>query len=75
MARASGALAVGVLTGSGEREQLLETGAVCVLPNIGHLKDLLQLSQGHSSQVEDLNLCKLPSMAQENTPPIQMKKV
>jgi len=35
-------LVVGVLTGSGTKQQLLDTGAHVVLPNIGHLKDLLR---------------------------------
>eukprot|EP00984_Skeletonema_dohrnii_P037625 scaffold39867_cov222-Skeletonema_dohrnii-CCMP3373.AAC.2 len=35
-------LVVGVLTGSGTKQQLLDTGAHVVLPNIGHLEDLLR---------------------------------
>ena len=35
-------LIVGVLTGSGTKQQLLDTGALIVLPNIGHLEDLLR---------------------------------
>ena len=35
---------VGVLTGSGTKDQLLNTGANIVLPNIGYLEKLLLLS-------------------------------
>ncbi len=35
-------LIVGVLTGSGTKQQLLDTGAHVVLPNIGHLEHLLR---------------------------------
>ena len=34
-------LVVGVLTGSGTREQLLNAGAHVVLPNVQHLEDML----------------------------------
>mmetsp|Transcript_36081 Transcript_36081/g.82359 ORF Transcript_36081/g.82359 Transcript_36081/m.82359 type:complete len:291 (+) Transcript_36081:241-1113(+) len=68
MARASGARAVGVLTGSGKREQLLETGADCVLPNIGHLKDLLLLSKEPSRPVKDLDV---QASLHVNTPSIK----
>jgi len=37
-------LVVGVLTGSGTKKQLFDTGAHVVLPNIGHLEDLLRCS-------------------------------
>lgn len=37
-------LVVGVLTGSGTKAQLLDAGAHVVLPNIGHLEDLLRCS-------------------------------
>jgi HAD superfamily hydrolase (TIGR01509 family) len=49
----AGARVVGVLTGSGTQEQLLETGADIVLPNIEYLKDLLLLSTKPSSQIKD----------------------
>jgi len=43
MASASGVgLCVGVMTGSGTAEQLLETGAHLVVPDVGHLPALLQ---------------------------------
>ena len=42
MARnANAGLCVGVLSGSGAADQLLETGADIVLPNVGHIPDLL----------------------------------
>jgi phosphoglycolate phosphatase len=44
-ARAGAGLVVGVLTGSGTKEQLLSTGADIVLPSIGFLKGLLLLSK------------------------------
>ena len=42
-------LVVGVLTGSGTKQQLFDTGAHVVLPNIGHLEDLLRCSLGATS--------------------------
>ncbi|KAL7492410.1 hypothetical protein ACHAWT_001897 [Skeletonema menzelii] len=40
-------LIVGVLTGSGTKQQLLDTGAHVVLPDIGHLEDLLRCLPPH----------------------------
>ncbi len=40
-------LIVGVLTGSGTKQQLLHTGAHVVLPNIGHLEHLLRCMPPH----------------------------
>ena len=39
--RSGAGIVVGVLTGSGTTDQLLETGAHVVLPNVGYLTDLL----------------------------------
>lgn len=50
-ARSGAGFVVGVLTGSGTTEQLLETGADIVLPHIGYLTDLLLLNAGPSSSV------------------------
>ena len=50
-ARSGAGFVVGVLTGSGTTEHLLETGADIVLPHIGYLTDLLLLSAEPSSSV------------------------
>jgi phosphoglycolate phosphatase len=49
--RSGAGFVVGVLTGSGTTEQLLETGADIVLPHVGYLTDLLLLSASPSSSV------------------------
>lgn len=41
MARAAKAFCVGVLTGSGTTEQLLDTGAHLILPDVGYIPALL----------------------------------
>jgi phosphoglycolate phosphatase-like HAD superfamily hydrolase len=51
--RSGAGFVVGVLTGSGTTEQLLETGADIVLPNVGYLTDLLLLSAEPSSSIVD----------------------
>ena len=50
-ARSGAGFVVGVLTGSGTTENLLETGADIVLPHIGYLTDLLLLSAEPSNSV------------------------
>ena len=42
MARnAKAGLCIGVLSGSGTEQQLIETGANIIIPNVGHLPELL----------------------------------
>jgi hypothetical protein len=48
--RAGAGFVVGVLTGSGTKEQLLDTGADIVLPSIGFLQGLLLLSTEPSTR-------------------------
>jgi HAD superfamily hydrolase (TIGR01549 family) len=52
--RAGAGFVVGVLTGSGNKEQLLDTGADIVLPNIGFLKGLLLLGTEPFSRNESI---------------------
>lgn len=70
MGAAAGAgCVVGVLTGSGTKEQLLETGADVVLPTVQYLKDLLLLSAepSISAGINDHHL------EDEAMPPINVK--
>ena len=55
MARnAQAGFCVGVLTGSGTAEQLLEHGAQLILPDIGHIPELLKSVKQHNSSETDV---------------------
>jgi phosphoglycolate phosphatase len=56
MARNAGAgLCIGVLTGSGTADQLMETGANVILPHVGDIPALLE-SMGMFATVEKLDM-------------------
>lgn len=69
-------LVVGVLTGSGTKAQLLDAGAHVVLPNIGHLEDLLRCSllprTNSSSAVTTVSLESDESVSAEEKKPSQI---
>ena len=45
-------LVVGVLSGSGRKKQLLESGAHIILPNIGMLRDIIRTRLSNENEVE-----------------------
>jgi hypothetical protein len=66
MARnAQAGLCIGVLSGSGTADQLMETGANIILPNVGHIPALLDCmgleSKKESTAVVEAELIDEPS--------------